>query len=352
MNDFMSDRFSKAIPPMKKHRKGGITMLKRMSFLAAFLLIGGIASAEPLPGKEGPESYRLYKASDVAAGTNKIANSAFLHKVIISSPSASATSEIEIHNTQGGATQEVFTVQADTTNVTGLTEWTFDVYLSSGLTAKYTASAATGAVTLVYGSGPQQDYKVWQSSFIVADTSTHTIAAGPVLLHKVMVLKKGAGTSVLGIYNQNSATTLSANRIADIDMVDGAREYVFNVMLSSGLTVMSPTAGTTAPEYVLIYKKNPPRDWEAWSVYHTTATFTTKAIFAGRGVFGGILNGDVDATSQITLYNANGTATNPITKVDGDKQFSRSMYDVNVSSGLTFTNVGNGRYSILYRRLR
>lgn len=321
-------------------------MNKLITFLAAFFLLGGVVKAEVPLGSENPAEYRVYKATDVQTSTNKISNSAYLHKVIISSGSTAA-STLDIYNGQS-ASNKVMRIQTDSTTVSGPTEMIFDLYMSSGIYTDYTS---TGGATVIYSqSGAQQNYKVWASSFIINDAIAHRIGVGPILVHKIIILKKGAGTCVLGLFNQDSASPTDGNRVANIDLAGAQREYVLDAMLPVGLTLKASGAGSTVPEYIVIYKKNSRRDSEYWNIYHSTFTQTNKAIFAGEGIFGGILNGVVDTAGDIKVYDSNGTASKLRGTITSDTQFSRIMYDVNVSSGLTFTNTGTGGFSILWRR--
>jgi len=330
-------------------------MRRIIGLFAAALFIGGLAHAEAPEGRTGADTYRLYSATNVPLGANQVrSGSGYLYKVIVSSPGNGSSASVDFYDSNGSNANKKFTIQVDTTSMTGAQEFTFGIAISSGLRTVFSTSAAAGygSVQAIYSPGVQQNYRVWQSSFMPVDSSTHVISNRRVLLHKVIVLKKGAGTSVLGFYNQRSTTTSLANRKFNLDLTDGVKEYTLNAMFPDGLVVMAPSAGTTAAEYILLYKQNPPLDWDYWNVYHATFAVTNQAIFAGRGVFGGVVNGDISATGNLKAYNSNGTANTQITEIDGDTQFSRRMFDVNVSSGLTITTVGPGEFSVLWRRLR
>ena len=320
--------------------------MKKLGFLAAFLLIGGIAHAEQ-PISAGPSNYRLYKSSNIATGSNRITGSAYLHKVIISSPSSST---LDIYNAQGSNENKVATIQISTTNYgSGVTSLDFGIYLSSGIRTVHTAATTLGSAQLVFAPAPQQDYRIYNSSFIVSDTSTHTIQKGPVLLKRVLVLKPATSASSLRIWNQHSATVDTINQVADIDITT-CTQIDFDVMLSSGLTVsFNPNA---SGEVMLIYKGNPSRDYDYWSSTYTTGSVTNRQVIAGRAVFGGVINGKGSSASHLKVYDASGSATKQIAELRGTQPFNRQMYDAHVSSGITVTSSGSGTYTILYRRVR
>jgi hypothetical protein len=348
-------KLKKEVTGMKKIVLSAITAF----FLAGF--VGGSSYAEQPQEPGGPEVYRVYKGTNAAAGSNKLTNSAFLHKVIVSSPAAvdySTWSVLDIYNSQGDNTNKVASVQISTNEVTGLKSWTFDIYMSSGLRVNHSTGSSAlsdqgGSVQVIYNrGGVQQDYRVWRSSFMAVDTSTHIINAAQTYLHKVSVLKKGAGTTKLRIYNQNTSSPSSLEIMSEIDLADAARDYVYNVMMSSGLTINVNSVGTTTSEIMFFYEPNAPRDWEYWSSTYTTGAVTTRNVMVGRGVFGGVINGDVDATGNLKIYDSNGVANDQLAEIDADTQFGKTDYDIHFSSGLTYTNTGNGMFTILYRRLR
>ena len=346
---------------MKKTTNNGGVMKKIILAALAACAIGGVIHAEPAPGQADPANYRIYKASDVVAGAAKIANSSFIHKVVISSPSnvdASTNSVLNIFNATDNTTNinPRFRVQLSSNEVTGATEWTFDIHNSSGLrvdhsTGDVNAGDVAGKVTVIYAN-PSPGYQVWSSSFMTVDTSTHAIARGPVLLHKVSVLKKSGGGSGLRIYDQYSSSTDTNRTIADIDITDTAREYVFNTILSSGITLYNTDDNTVDGDIMVFYRERPSRDFEMWESTRVTGTVSEKALFVGNGVFGGVLVTSATATSHLKVYGSNGTTSFQITEIDGMTTKPAQMFDVEVSSGLTVTSVGNAKYTVLYRRRR
>lgn len=343
--------------------------MKKYLFLAACLFLGGssIAVAEPITnGKRRVADMQVWKSTSVAATAGvavKLSNSAFIHSVIVSSPAAvdsSAQAILTIYGSQDGTGNILARIQTSTNEFTTgeVTRYPMDIYASSGLSVIFSTGNATGdqpgVVQILYAKGPPQDYKVWQSSWFASDVTTHTLAGGPVLLHKVVVTKAATGTSNMRIYNNNSASPTASTLVSQIDLTAGHREYDFDVALSSGLQVNIDQNGTISGEVMFYFKKNFPRDWEYWTPYFASGTITTRRIYTGRGVFGGVLNGDNIALSQMTVYNSSGTATTPLALISGQTvfDFDDANYEVATSSGLTFSSVGNGQYTIRYRRLR
>lgn len=322
-------------------------MIKKLTVLAA-CFAGAFAFAEPRRGLEDPANYNTYRSSNIPSGNSQIAYGAYLHKVIISSPSAdTAGSTVTFYNASGGQVNEVFRINVSTAYLTGLSEFNFGLYFSTGLRTGF-AGATLGAVQAIYKpNGVPQGAKVWTSSFTAIDTSTYTVVKGPVLLHKIMVLAPATGAAVLRVHDQYSATP--AKVIAQIDLNTAVKEYEFNVMLSSGIT-LNATAATG--RILVLYKQNAPRDWEYWNCKLTSGTVTTATLATGRTVFGGVVNGVADATGQLSVYDSQASATTKLADIDSVTTFGRKMYDVEVTSGVTVSNVGTGAYTVLYRKLK
>lgn len=329
---------------------------------AAGLAVG--ASAEGTGTKYNAGSYNVYKASDAisdATGQNVTDSPVILHKVIISSPAfnvdVSTNATFQVLQGQGAGASLRAEIDLSTQSVaSGATEYTFDIALSSALSTDYSGNVTTGKVNLIYSRGNHpaspDGYRVWSSTFMAADTAVHNITAGPVLLHKIIVLKKGTGTSVLNVYDSRQASSpTTTRRKAAIDLTDAAREYTYNIAMSSGITVEASGAGTVVPSYIVLYKKNASADYETWSAYFASGTVTTANIVTGSGyVFGGVVNGDSVSASKLTVYDSNAVASGQIAIVNGGASFDRKMYDVTVSSGITVSSSGNGLYTILYKR--
>lgn len=340
--------------------------MKKTLFLAAGLLIGGfsVAMAEPIVnGPRHPSTMRIWKSTNIAPNYSpvKVSNSAFIHQVLVSSPAAvdsSTDTRLTIYGSQDGTGDILARVNISTIELTTneIQRWVYDIYASSGFSVVFTTGAISddedGAVQVIYTNGPPEGFKVWQSTWFASNVTTHTLAGGPVLLHKVAVTKAATGTSAMRIHNANSQTP--ANQIAQIDLTAGDREYDYDIMLSSGLTVNIEQNGTISGEVMFFFKKNPSRDWEYWTPNFASGTVTNRALFAGRGVFGGVINGDNVADSRLIVYDSNGTANNQIAHIIGDTVFDAddSNYEVHVTSGLTITTVGNAQYTVRYRRLR
>lgn len=306
-------------------------------------------------------AYNVYSSSDVSlstTGVNVAPGSRLLHKVIISSPSYNADTStnavISFYNNVSGSDNLRFDVPYSTIAATGLREFTFDIEMSSGIFAKIAnATYNDSKITAIFTNNRSVNgYKVWSSTYMGADTSVHQISSGPVVLHKVIVLTKGTGTSILTLYDTSgTASPLAANRFAAIDLTDTAREYTFNVLLSSGITVQASGAGTVNPKFIILYKRNPSGDYELWRSTFTTGTATTVTVADGQNyMFGGVVNGDSVAASSLTIFDNVAAGTKTIAKVDGAVSFDRKMYDVSVSSGISISSAGNGLYTILYKR--
>ena len=341
--------------------------MKKTLFLAAGLLIGGfsVTLAEPIVnGPRNPATMKVWRSTNVAPATNtatKVSNSAFIHQVLVSSPAAvhrSSHAVLTIYGSQDGTGDILARVQTSTTELSSneIQRWVYDIYASTGFSLTFsTGNLSTdedGAVQVIYQNGPPEGFKVWQSTWFASDTSAHRLGLGPILLHKVAVTKAATGTSSMAIHNADASSP--ANLIGTIDLTAGDREYDFDVMCSSGLTVKIDQNGTIPGEVMLFFKKNPSRDWEYWTPKFASGTVTNLALFTGRGVFGGVINGDNVADSRLTVYDSNGTANNQIAQIAGDAVFDadEANYEVHVTSGLTITSVGAAQYTIRYRRLR
>jgi hypothetical protein len=334
--------------------------------LIALLTAAGLAvgvRAEGTYTRYNSGFYKTYKSSDAvssATGQTVYAGSAVLHKVIVSSAaySVGVSTNAVFQVLDGNGSSAALRAEVNLTTQTlssGVTEYTFDIAMSSGIYTKYSGNVTTGNVNLIYdkiNAASPQGYRVWSSTYIPADTSVHNIAAGPVLLHKIIVLTKGTGTAILTAYDSRRPSSLSAlERIAAIDLTDAAREYTYDILCSSGITLQSSGAGTVQPNFLVLYKKNPSQDYEVWKSSFTTGTTTLLPIVGGKDyILGGVINGDSVSSSTMTIYDSYGTATNRIAGVDGAASFDRKMYDVKISSGITLSSTGNGLYTILYKR--
>lgn len=333
-------------------------------FLFTLLAAAGLAAgvrAEGTGTKYEGEHYATYKSTDAlfsATGQTVYAGSAILHKVIISSPSYnvghSTNAVFQIYDGQSGSGQLRAEVNTSTQSVAGVTEYTFDIAMSSGIFTDFSGSGTNGKMTIIYSrarpSSPDR-YRVWSSTFMPADTAVHRISAGPVLLHKIIVLTKGTGTAILTAYDSFvTASPQTSLRVAAVDLTDTAREYTYNVLCSSGITIQSSGAGTVVPNFILLYKRNPSQDYEVWKSTFTSGTATSLNPFDGAAIFGGVINGDSVSGSYLDVYDSQGAASQQIAHIDGISSFDRRMFDVETSSGLSFSSSGNGLFSILYKR--
>lgn len=330
--------------------------MKRLliAFLAAVSL-SGLASAEPARTPyEGMEYYNTYNSSNVTSTSGRIAYSSYLHKVIISSAAAvtgTGGSTVAFYNANGSATGLAFAVSLSTNDITGPREYTMDLWMSSGIYAVNMTTGQVGSTQVTYmRNAVPNNAKVWQSSWSYVDVATHTIAAGPVLLHSVKVLTKGSGTTSMRLYNSQAAAPTSNTILGQVDL-SAVGEYDFDVLFSSGLTINCASIGSGSPAGVLLtFKRNPSQDWEMWRSTMVTGTATTQSLGVGNYLLGGVLNGTVSATGQLTLYDSNGTANNKIADVDSVLTYGKRMFDVVTSSGLTYSNTGSGTFSVLYRK--
>lgn len=322
-----------------------------LGFLAA-VCFAGIASAEPKRGDESLSNYYTYKSTNIGL-TNGFQSTygAYLHKVIVSSPSAVTTtggSTVTFYNASGSATNKLFAVSASTNDLTGFNEFELNVYASSGIYIVNATTGTFGSMQLVYyPNGVPNNAAVWASSFTVASGSTQTISVGTVLLHSVSVLTKGPASTVMKVYD--SSSTAPTNQVAQVDL-SSVKEYNFDVMLSSGLTITA-TAGSAGPAQVLIrYRRSPRLDYEYWKPYYATGTLARTNIATGTYVLGGIVNGTANATGNLIVYDSTSAATGKIADVDAVSTFGKKMYDVNINKGLAVENVGTGTFTILYRK--
>lgn len=354
--------------------------MKKLVLFAALLLSGGILFAEPIAnGPRSPGKMEVWKSTDVVAITSGTINygfSAFIHQVIISSPAQVDTSTDAVLTLYGRDPRSIDPpfgrIQVSTREITtdAIQRWTFDIYASTGFSVKFSTGALregqgvdinqAGSAQILYKDYVPEDFKVWASSFIPVESSTKTIAKGPVLLHKVAVNKIGTGAGgEMRIFNAYTTSTVVGDIIAEIDMKESAREYDFDVMLTSGLTVNFST-GTVYPDVTLFYKTNPPRDWEWWIPILASGAMTDRVMVKGRCVFGGVLSGDAVAGSSFVIYDATVTNTPKMLEIGGDTvfDFDDANYEMNMSSGImATTKVGvpaarTGKFTIRYRRLR
>lgn len=106
-------------------------------------------------------------------------------------------------------------------------------------------------------------------------------------------------------------------------------------------------------------------DADVWLSSHTATADTTKNLCVatnylvgtstlttgGRGVFHGACVNSGVAASSLTVYNSSGTATAavPIAVIQTSTAMPCSLYDVGVSSGLTYTTSGTADVTILYQ---
>jgi hypothetical protein len=340
-------------------------MKKSLIGLLAVPLLCGAALAEPKASPGNMQNYNTYRSTDLAVTTGAdIIRTSVLHKVIVSSASPvqySSNAVVAIYNSYGGASNIVASVQVSTDHVTNTKEWTFDVPMSSGIYVTMTGTGDTGEgkAQLIYSpirSGSPDGVRLWQSSYSVVDTAVHVITTKPCLVHKISVLKKGTGTAVLTVYDQRATTAMTSRRVAAIDLTDTAREYNYDMYLSSGLTIKSSGA-TSSPEIMVFYKENPSQDYEIWRATCTSGTMTAQYISystdvakSGSYLLGGVVNGDSVSGSSLKLYDSVGASSGLIASIDGGSSFDKRMYDVNLSSGLTISSVGDGLYTILYKK--
>lgn len=329
-----------------------------ITLLAVFGLAVGL-HAEGTGTKYNGGAYNTYSAYDVPDTTGtSVRRSTYLHKVIVSSAAEGVVlqsdSVINAYNSYTNAANKKFAVQTSTINGTYPQEWTFDILMSSGLfvTNRSTPTTSHASAQFIYRNAPPggDNYKVWDSSYIVNNAAVHNLTAGPVLLHKISVMKKGTGTAILNVYDNRMPASPTVKKIAAIDLTDTAREYTFNVLCSSGITIQASGAGTVIPEFMVLYKRNPSPDWEVWRATFTTGSVSLGSAGVGSFIVGGVINGDSISGSYLDLYDSQGVASGKFAHIDGGASFDRKMYDVQTSSGLTFTSSGNGLYTILFRR--
>lgn len=362
--------------------------MRKIVLLSAFLLFGGYLYAEPIQnGPRTPDSLTIWKSSNVIPASTpvRISSSAFLHQVVVSSPAAvtvSSNAVLSLYSAISTNTIEVNTnvlgrIQASTHAVTDsdVMRWTFDVYSSSGLSVIMSSGGignSAGSVQVIYQNGPPANFRVWTSSFIQTDTSTHTLSKGPVILHKVSVNKlANTPNTLMDIHNchvgASGTCATNANLIAQIDISTGARDYDFDIMLSSGLNV---TFGTATADVTFFYKTNPGSQFEYWQPHFASGSVeannlnTSRIVTNGPTVFGGILNGIQAPTSRIVVYDSMGTvassstytnnSTNKIAHATGARlfDFDDANYSIHTTSGIAVQTEGKATWTIRYRRLK
>lgn len=326
---------------------------------ASVLALCGVSRAElpTVPNSGG--NYRLYIATDLAPGTNTIVGgTAFLHKVIVSSGAGvdiSSMSVLDIYNSRTNASNPVAKIQLSTTNVTAPVEWTFNIALSSGFVVNHSTGEAgradyPGKVTAIYKNG-SPGYDVWQSSgFFSIDAATHVFTRGPVLLHKIMVLKKASATQRLKVYDSFNNPPAENKKVIDIDLSAAAREYTYNILFSTGMTFYANADVTTDGDVLFLYKKNPSTDYEMWRSTCVFGSVSAVNLVSGPAVLGGISNGVVDSTGELIVYDSNTGAVGRRAVVSASSTFDTQKYDLYMSSGITVTNKGSGQFTILYKK--
>lgn len=97
------------------------------------------------------------------------------------------------------------------------------------------------------------------------------------------------------------------------------------------------------------------RDVILWLSSTTATAETNKYIDCSAGhngcrFHGVVVNSTGTANSAIVIYNSSGTATSPVAYINGAALWGNFTYDILVSSGLTYTTVGSGNYTILYQK--
>src|SRR3990167_563023 len=267
--------------------------MKKLLLVAALLLAGGVLQAEPTRnGPRAPGDMNVWRTTSPIsrAGAVWISSSPFIHEIIVSSPagvSAATAAVLTIYAETPGSEVEpdastiLARIQLSSIALTN-TEfpkiWNFDTRAATSISVNVSSGAVEdGAafVSMTYMDKTMpSNFKVWNSSFINVNNSTHTIAKGPVLLHKISVFKKAATQNTdLRIFNchatQIDTCGTGANLISQIDLSTQAREWDYDILLSSGLTINSELANA---DIAVFYKTNPGSEYEYWTPHFASGT--------------------------------------------------------------------------------
>lgn len=77
---------------------------------------------------------------------------------------------------------------------------------------------------------------------------------------------------------------------------------------------------------------------------------TTTITVGGHGVFHGVCVNDAGSTGTISVFNSSGTSTSPIAVIRATSTVSAcKYYDVQISSGLTYTTSAPNDTTFLYQ---
>lgn len=297
-------------------------------------------------------------------GTSTIQGPVTLYKVCIGSAAAvdkSTDSFVSIYDSTGplGGLQMKVQVSSTVVGAGGSASWRMDKKFAKGMTMVWTsglqAAQQQGHVSLLYTNRQPVNYRVYSSSFVPVDTTSHTIVAGPAILRSIKILNPGTGSSqTMEVYNSasKSATSASFNqRISLNTKVIG--EYFFDAWFPVGLTIGFKNQGTVAADILISYQgaPNPPRTSEFWQVYHSSAAQTTKNVVVGHCVLGGVFNGTINATAQMTVYDSTTPANSTKFIYDGGLNVNEKT-PIRLEKGLTYTTRGTSPWTIFYRNIK
>ncbi len=196
-----------------------------------------------------------------------------------------------------------------------------------------------------YAAGPTQTKIYKTSNTVTADTAV-TIFGGAGRLFKIQVSSPGVSSGMVIYDSKDSAN--QAKIIAGIDTTS-AGEYEYDVYISSGLTY--DNYGTDPASVSIIYKKDD--TFDTWISSFSNVAATENLISAGSGVLHKVIIASATAGGvALNIYDAQaGTAQGDlIAQVEGSA--TRDLtFDVHISSGLRYEQVGTGGFTIIFKRV-
>lgn len=179
---------------------------------------------------------------------------------------------------------------------------------------------------------------VYVSTATTSVDATKTIRTGRWEIYKIVVSSPGSANATL-------AVTDGGTKIIDID-ASAARDITYQVQGSSN--IIYTTAGDTPAKVQILWAPRFVSD-PGYQIKHSTGTYTLRSLFTGRAFLKRVIVSKPADMTGITVYDSNGVVSRPIADIAG-ALFSNTEYNVQISSGLTYTTTGDVGVSFLFKR--
>ena len=183
-------------------------------------------------------------------------------------------------------------------------------------------------------------------------SDTTTVFQGAGFLHKIIVSSAGV-SSYLSVSDSSNDTLDSTNLVAGLDTTS-LGEYEYNVGLSSGLTYT--TYGGTAGGIDILYRRGNfyPSSGQVYeSSFTVTADDGAALLSSQSGVLYKVICASATAAGTgLSVYDAIDAGeddANSILKMQCDSTRD-DVFNIVVSSGLTYTTTGSAGWSIMFKR--